>query len=108
MMSAQNFEPTHDGRSTTMGNFVRDLFLDQFYFETIFPRIPTLVERNIKSKLEEMRLPTKPLGNGGTGGGNSRAIDNATSNKRPPSVKVRRRTFCRQRAERGSGLKVSV
>ena len=37
----ERFAPTADPRKeTTVGAFVRDLVLDQHYFETIFPRIP--------------------------------------------------------------------
>eukprot|EP00958_Prasinococcus_capsulatus_P015881 scaffold1722_cov380-Prasinococcus_capsulatus_cf.AAC.13 len=59
----------------------------QYYFETLFPRIPVLVERELKSRFEKKGLSIKALGNGGVGGGNSRAIDMNQQNRRPPSVK---------------------
>ena len=59
----------------------------QYYFETLFPRIPVLVEREMKARFEKKGLSTKALGNGGVGGGNSRAIDMNQQNRRPPSVK---------------------
>jgi pre-mRNA-splicing factor 38B len=69
-----------------MGAFVRDILLKQFYFETIFPRIPIVVERAIKEELRKQGLPTEAVGNGGTGGPDRRGVDEP--NKRPPSVKA--------------------
>ena len=39
----------------------------QYYFETIFPRIPVVVERAVKEDLQKRGLPAKAVGNGGTG-----------------------------------------
>mmetsp|Transcript_41820 Transcript_41820/g.75105 ORF Transcript_41820/g.75105 Transcript_41820/m.75105 type:complete len:380 (-) Transcript_41820:27-1166(-) len=83
---SEEFEPSPYGQSVTMGAFVRDILLKQFYFETIFPRIPIVVERAIKEELRKQGLPTEAVGNGGTGGPDRRGVDEP--NKRPPSVKA--------------------
>ena len=41
----QEFEPSPGAKMVTMGAFVCDLILDQYYFETIFPRIPEVARR---------------------------------------------------------------
>eukprot|EP00873_Tetraselmis_striata_P045607 jgi/Tetstr1/465871/TSEL_010488.t1 len=82
----EEFEPSPYGGKTTMGAFVRDIMLKQFYFETIFPRIPVVVERAMKEELRKRGLPTEAVGNGGTGGPDRRGVDEP--NKRPPSVKA--------------------
>mmetsp|Transcript_33784 Transcript_33784/g.95616 ORF Transcript_33784/g.95616 Transcript_33784/m.95616 type:complete len:380 (-) Transcript_33784:466-1605(-) len=82
----EEFKPSPYGDSITMGAFLRDLLLSQYYFETIFPRIPVVVERSIKEELQKRGLPTKAVGNGGTGGPDRRGVDEP--NKRPPSVKA--------------------
>lgn len=40
----------------------------QYYFETIFPRIPKTVQDEIIAELKGMGLPTTPKGNAGQGG----------------------------------------
>ena len=37
----------------------------QYYFETIFPRIPKLVQDQFETKLTAMGLPSKAVGNAG-------------------------------------------
>ena len=37
---AEKFSPSPGGKEVTMGTYVRDLLLEQHYFEPIFPRIP--------------------------------------------------------------------
>lgn len=59
----------------------------QYYFETIFPRIPKPVGNDVSSKLEAVGLPSKAVGNAGQGGGDRRGIEEG--NRRPASVKVR-------------------
>ncbi len=58
----------------------------QYYFETIFPRIPKPVHDHFVSHLSDMSLPTKAIGNGGQGGTDRRGVDEP--NRRPASVKV--------------------
>ena len=58
----------------------------QYYFETIFPRIPKPVHDNFVSKLTAMGLPSKAVGNAGQGGQDRRGIEEA--NRRPASVKA--------------------
>ena len=36
----EEFEPSPFGGKVTMGAYVRDVFLDMYYFETILPRVP--------------------------------------------------------------------
>ncbi|KAJ6766763.1 PRP38 FAMILY PROTEIN [Salix purpurea] len=80
----QEFSPGSSGRKTTMGIYVRDLLLGQYYFDTLFPRIPVPVLRQIISNLEKMKLPTKI--SGATGDGNRHGSDDTA--RRPPSVKA--------------------
>ncbi|XP_051117610.1 pre-mRNA splicing factor SR-like 1 isoform X1 [Andrographis paniculata] len=79
----EEFSPGSSGRMTTMGVYIRDLLLGQYYFDTLLPRIPVPVLRHIVSNLENMKLPTKPCG---VIGENSRASDDTA--RRPPSVKA--------------------
>ncbi len=60
--------------------------MPQYYFETIFPRIPKPVADDLAAKLTEAGLPGKAIGNGGQGGGDRRGIEEA--GRRPASVKV--------------------
>ncbi|CAK7338792.1 unnamed protein product [Dovyalis caffra] len=80
----EEFSPGSSGRKTTMGVYVRDLLLGQYYFDTLFPRIPVPVLRQITSNLEKMKLPTKI--SGATGDGNRHGSDDTA--RRPPSVKA--------------------
>ena len=41
----EEFAPMPGGKNVTIGAFVRDLVLDQYYFETIFPRCPEVTRR---------------------------------------------------------------
>jgi len=93
----EEFKPSPYGASITMGAFLRDLLLSQYYFETIFPRIPVPVERAIKEELKAKGLPAEAVGNGGTGGPDRRGVDEP--NKRPPSVKAALRS-CRLRRKK--------
>ncbi|XP_017626334.1 pre-mRNA splicing factor SR-like 1 isoform X1 [Gossypium arboreum] len=80
----EEFSPGSSGRMTTMGVYVRDLLLGQYYFDTLFPRIPVPVLRQVTSNLEKMKLPTKPSGS--TGDNNRHGSDDTA--RRPPSVKA--------------------
>ncbi|KAL6781571.1 hypothetical protein ACKKBF_B08550 [Auxenochlorella protothecoides x Auxenochlorella symbiontica] len=84
---AEEFTPSPPGwgHSVTMGCFLRDILLDQYYFETIFPRIPTKVTDEVLAGLKARGLPCKALGNAGQGGEDRRGI--AESAARPASVK---------------------
>ncbi|XP_076934727.1 pre-mRNA splicing factor SR-like 1 isoform X2 [Bidens hawaiensis] len=68
---------------TTMGVYVRDLLLGQYYFDTLFPRIPVPVMRSITANLEKLKLPTKHCG---VTGESTRGSDDMA--RRPPSVKA--------------------
>ncbi|KAL3339028.1 hypothetical protein AABB24_027909 [Solanum stoloniferum] len=68
---------------TTMGVYVRDLFLGQYYFDTLLPRIPVPVVRTAVANLEKMNLPTKLSGSIGD---SSRGSEETS--RRPPSVKA--------------------
>ncbi|KAG8373516.1 hypothetical protein BUALT_Bualt11G0032300 [Buddleja alternifolia] len=59
MKDDEEFSAGSNGRMTTMGVYVRDMLLGQYYFDTLLPRIPVLVLRSIVSNLENMKLPTK-------------------------------------------------
>ncbi|KAK4803185.1 hypothetical protein SAY86_001388 [Trapa natans] len=80
----EEFSPGSNGRMTTMGVYVRDLLLGQYYFDTLFPRIPVPVMRQVVGHLEKMKLPTKHVGV--TGESNRHASDETA--RRPPSVKA--------------------
>lgn len=78
----------------------------QYYFETIFPRIPKPVQDDFVSKLTSMGLPSRAVGNAGQGGADRRGIEEA--NRRPASVKA---SLCGLQAFlgalQGSGLDAS-
>ncbi|KAJ0959904.1 hypothetical protein J5N97_000338 [Dioscorea zingiberensis] len=80
----EEFSPGSNGRKTTMGLYVRDLLLGQYYFDTLFPRIPVPVMRQIVTNLERMKLPSKHTG---VTGESSRHGSDDTA-RRPPSVKA--------------------
>ena len=56
----------------------------QYYFDTLLPRVPVPIMRQITSHLERLKLPTSSAGVTGTGGRHT-ADDTA---RRPPSVKA--------------------
>ncbi|KAJ6847482.1 pre-mRNA splicing factor SR-like 1 isoform X1 [Iris pallida] len=80
----EEFSPGSDGRKTTMGVYVCDLLLGQYYFDTLFPRTPVPIMRQIVANLERMKLPTKH--SGVTGESSRRGSDDTA--RRPPSVKA--------------------
>lgn len=80
----EEFAPGSNGRMTTMGVYVRDLLLGQYYFDSLFPRIPVPLMRQIVASLEGMKLPTKTSG---VTGESSRLGSDDTA-RRPPSVKA--------------------
>lgn len=80
---AEVFAPSPGGKEVTMGTFVRDLVLDQHYFETIFPRIPEVARRQLVARIKELGYSDKPLGCGGQGGSRK----NDSGHGRPQSVK---------------------
>ncbi|KAK4371577.1 hypothetical protein RND71_011052 [Anisodus tanguticus] len=79
----EEFSPGCSGKMTTMGVYVRDLFLGQYYFDTLLPRIPVPVVRTAVANLEKRNLPTKPSGSIGD---SSRGSEETS--RRPPSVKA--------------------
>ncbi|KAG5052903.1 Pre-mRNA-splicing factor 38B [Glycine soja] len=80
----EEFSPGSNGRMTTMGVYVRDLLLGQYYFDTLFPRIPVPVLRQVVSNLEKLKLP---ITHSGSTGETTRHGSDDTA-RRPPSVKA--------------------
>ncbi|GLJ35492.1 hypothetical protein SUGI_0713700 [Cryptomeria japonica] len=80
----EDFSPGSNGRMTTMGVYTRDLLLGQYYFDTLFPRIPVPIMRQITANLERMNLPTRL--SGVTGDATRHGSDDTA--RRPPSVKA--------------------
>lgn len=56
----------------------------QYYFDTLFPRIPVPVMRQVVTNLEKLKLPTK---HSGVTGDTTRHGSDDTA-RRPPSVKA--------------------
>ncbi|KAF3341570.1 Pre-mRNA-splicing factor 38B [Carex littledalei] len=81
----EEFSPGSNGKMTTMGVYVRDLVLGQYYFDTLLPRVPLPMMRQITAHLEKMKLPTKLSGM--TGDSTRMGSDDSTA-RRPPSVKA--------------------
>lgn len=75
-------------KTITMGEYVRDLLLSQFYFETIFPRIPKPVEIDIEKKMRELGVSTNARGNGGQCGPSRGGRGGDDERSRPTSVKA--------------------
>ena len=67
-----------------MGVYVRDLLLCQYYLDTLFPRIPVPIMRQITAHLERMNLPTRHAGV--TSDTNRHGSDDTA--RKPPSVKA--------------------
>jgi pre-mRNA-splicing factor 38B len=78
------------------------LFL-QYYFETIFPRIPKTVSDEVRDELRSMNLPTSALGNAGQGGPSRRGSDDGI--RRPASVKASLAVAFGQRAPNRAGAR---
>ena len=78
--------------------------LVQYYFETIFPRIPKLVADDVCDELRALHLPTTAVGNAGQGGAARRGGDGGGS-KRPASVKASLSVAFGQRAPNRAGVR---
>ena len=99
--------PSPGGREISLGAFVRDLALDQYYFETIFPRIPEVTRRALREKIVALGFPGEPAGCGGLGGsrrGESDGRQGPKSVKAALSVNLGQRAPHVQALERGRGL----
>lgn len=66
-----------------LGRVLTNIFLTQYYFDTLFPRIPVPVLRTIVASLESMKLPSKHCG---VTGETTRGSEETA--RRPPSVKA--------------------
>jgi pre-mRNA-splicing factor 38B len=95
--------PGSSSKAVTIGTFARDILLDQYYFETLFPRIPKGINDEILQNLRDMGLPTKALGNGGQGGPDRRGVDDGM--RRPASVKASLSVALGQRAPNRAGAR---
>ncbi|KAL5224428.1 hypothetical protein ABZP36_011067 [Zizania latifolia] len=80
----EEFSPGSNGKMTTMGVYVRDLILGQYYFDSLLPRVPLLILRQVTAHLEKMKLPTKQSGMTG----DSSRLGSDDTARRPPSVKA--------------------
>lgn len=78
--------------------------LVQYYFETIFPRIPKKAADDIQEGLRSRGLATSGKGNGGAGGTDRRGGDDG-GNRRPASVKASLSVAFGQRAPNRSGAR---
>jgi pre-mRNA-splicing factor 38B len=94
--------PQHPATHSTVP-FLYWFLLLQYYFETIFPRIPKTVEGDIITDLKARGLPTSGKGNGGAGGPDRRGLDEG--NKRPASVKASLSVAFGQRAPNRAGAR---
>jgi len=91
------------GKAVTIGDYCRDVMLEQYYFETIFPRIPKKVMDDMAEELKQRNLPTTGKGNAGQGGADRRGADDG--NRRPASVKASLSVSFGQRAPNRSGAR---
>ncbi|MEW5309735.1 MAG: hypothetical protein WDW38_001597 [Sanguina aurantia] len=99
----EELSPSPDGKTITVGDFLRDILLEQYYFETIFPRIPKKVQDDIVEDLRRQGLPSSAKGNAGTGGADRRGADDG--NRRPASVKASLSVAMGQRAPNRAGAR---
>ena len=99
LRDSEEFAPASDGKTVSLGLYCRELLLDQFYFETLFPRIPEVMSRQIKEGLARLGFATAAVGGAGTGASRrgSQAADEGPS-RRPPSVKAALSVSLGQRA----------
>ncbi|KAL3680077.1 hypothetical protein R1sor_023033 [Riccia sorocarpa] len=81
----EEFSPSSSGKVTTMGLYVRDLLLDQHYFDTLLPRIPVPIMRQVTSNLEQLKISAQPAGVTRTG--SRHGSEDAAHSRKPPSVK---------------------
>eukprot|EP00854_Cymbomonas_tetramitiformis_P016186 gene16186-19208_t len=47
----EEISPAQQGKTVTIGTYIRDLLLDQSYFDTLFPRIPEVAKRQAIKRL---------------------------------------------------------
>ncbi|CAL5036653.1 unnamed protein product [Urochloa decumbens] len=80
----EEFSPGSNGKMTTMGVYVRDLLLGQYYFDSLLPRVPLPILRQVTGHLEKLKLPTKQSGMTG----DSNRLESNDTARRPPSVKA--------------------
>ncbi|AQL02170.1 Pre-mRNA splicing factor SR-like 1 [Zea mays] len=80
----EEFAPGSNRKVTTMGVYVRDLLLGQYYFDSLLPRVPLPILRQVTSHLEKLKLPTKQSGMTG----DSNRLESNDTARRPPSVKA--------------------
>lgn len=95
--------PANFSKTITIGTFARDILLDQYYFETLFPRIPKTVTDEVCNDLRAMNLPTTALGNAAQGGPDRRGTDEGS--RRPASVKASLAVALGQRAPNRAGAR---
>jgi pre-mRNA-splicing factor 38B len=105
MRDDEKFTPSlaNFSKTITVGTFAREILLDQYYFETLFPRIPKTVSDEIQADLRSMNLPTSALGNAGQGGPDRRGADDGRG--RPASVKASLAVGFGQRAPNRAGAR---
>ena len=97
----EKFAPSADEKKqTAVGAFVRDLICDQYYFETIFPRVPEVTRRQLVAVIKEQGFSDQALGCGGVGGSRRGHDDGRV---RPQSVKAALSVNLGQRAPHVSG-----
>ncbi|XP_066370984.1 pre-mRNA splicing factor SR-like 1 [Miscanthus floridulus] len=80
----EEFAPGSNGKLTTMGVYVRDLLLGQYYFDSLLPRVPLPILRQVTNHLEKLKLPIKQSGMTG----DSNRLESNDTARRPPSVKA--------------------
>lgn len=85
LQDEEEFAPGSNGKMTTMGIYIRDLLLGQYYFDSLFPRIPVPVMRQLIAQLEGLNLATQPSGVAASA---SRLGADGDGARRPPSVKA--------------------
>lgn len=85
IVDQEEFAPGSNGKVSSIGAYVRDLLLGQYYYDSILPRIPLPVMRQITSHLERNSLGTQPSGVVASA---SRAGADDGGSRRPPSVKA--------------------
>ncbi len=67
LLPCSHVASTHGSTCKALGGLLTGLSCAcvQYYFETIFPRIPKLVQDQFETKLTAMGLPSKAVGNAG-------------------------------------------
>ena len=82
----EKFDEGGEGNEVTIGRFVRRLLTEQEFYDTMLPRLPVPIAREMQKKLDELP-PLPPTADGG--GGEGRQWESKREERAPPERETR-------------------